>query len=348
MIHITCPHCGQEANVPDSHAGLEKTCKCGAKIQVPSERKATIETRKDRFQEANSQSGSLFFLNALLVVIEVLFALLVLAVLVPRVMAGTEVSRSLISGYSQGLWIWLIIVFCNAAGYAAYKHLGSGKAGLMVFNGLLLVALSETIFGPLMVIVQTVLRQQLEAANGLTLQFRIMDVVAITQSVIFLSAIGLLLLGFAVVPQRTMGLTQGSERVMRSLDFSTVRKKFSLLVLISLGLATAVSLALVVNNVVPVTQFINTAKDYEIRGIYSDIGRVFLYMAFSLLLQLVALLHGRRALAHADISGMRLAGICAVAGGLQNAVLMGIPAIWAGVILIKSANAMSEEVTNVE
>ena len=344
MIHITCPHCGQEANVPDSHAGLEKTCKCGAKIQVPSERKATTETRKDRFQEANSHGGSLFFLNALLIVIEVLFALLVLAVLVPRVMAGTEVSRSLISGYSQGLWIWLIIVFCNAAGYAAYKHLGSGKAGLMVFNGLLLVALSETIFGPLMEIFQ-LLRQQSEAANDETFYFMIVDVVTMTQSVIFLSAIGLLLLGFAAVRQRSMGLTQGSERVMRSLDSSTVRKKFSLLVLISLGLATAGSLLFVVANVVPVTQFINTAEDYEMHGIYSGIGRVFLYVGSSLFLQLVALLYGRRALAHADVSGMRLAGICAVAGGLQHGILVGIPAIWAGVILIKLANAMSEDVT---
>jgi general stress protein CsbA len=344
MIHITCPHCGQEANVPDSHAGLEKTCKCGTKIQVPSERKAATETRKDRFQEANSQGGSLFFLKALLVVIEVLFALLVLAVLVALVMAGHEMSRSALLGYSQGLWIWLIIIFCNAAGYLAYKHLGSGKAGLMVFNGLLLVALSETIFGPLMVIVQTVLRQQLGVDNDLNLQFSIMDVVTITQSVIFLSAIGLLLMGFAAVPQRSMGLTQGSEHVMRSFDSSTVRKKFSLLVLISLGLSTAAILLGVVVNL-SVIQFINTAKDYDLQGIYSAIGKFFLYVAFSLLLQLVALLHGRRALAHADISGMRLAGICAVAGGLQHGIIMGIPAIWAGVILIKTANAMSEEVT---
>lgn len=44
MIHITCPHCGQEANVRESHAGLEKTCKCGAKIQVPSGRKEATGT----------------------------------------------------------------------------------------------------------------------------------------------------------------------------------------------------------------------------------------------------------------------------------------------------------------
>jgi hypothetical protein len=65
------------------------------------------------------------------------------------------------------------------------------------------------------------------------------------------------------------------------------------------------------------------------------------YLAVSLVILSAALLAGRRAIQRNDPELLWLAGVLAVVGGLQHLPLLGLPALWGGLLALCAANRSS-------
>ncbi len=106
--------------------------------------------------------------------------------------------------------------------------------------------------------------------------------------------------------------------------------KFTALVVITLALAAIMS---VVGVIIASTWWTKT-------GAWLPIA-VYVYMGVSLLALSMALASGLRACRERDPGRLWRAGVFAILGGLQHILLVGLPAMWAGVSAIRAANRAS-------
>lgn len=327
MIQLNCPKCGKKLSVEDeSSAGKARCPACNQEVPIPAgEQPAspgpvplsvtppgpTAAPPVPLLQVGGR--GSSFpdrFLVGLILLVEssllFFFAMDLFAVL------GFEHTLMTIAPLLQG---WMMIICVHAAGFALFRATGGGRAGLLGFAGLLLAYWGMEFY-----------RNFMMGTMGPFDSYRSLTAIAATPTGFLLMVAGLARAGgrqgpaiAALAPPRG----QDDSRLMNA-------GKFTALVVITLALAAISS---VVGVILASTEWTKTDAWPHIA--------VYVYMGVSLLALAVALVSGLRACRERDPGKLWRAGVFATLGGLQHILLVGLPAMWAGVAAIRAANRAS-------
>lgn len=315
MVQLNCPNCGKRLNVEDeSPAGKARCPACNQEVPIPAgEQPASPGPVPLSVTPQVGNRGSSFpdrFLVGLILLVEstllFFFALDLFAVL------GFERTLMTIAPLLQE---WMLIICVHAAGFALFRATGGGRAGLLGFAGLLLAYWGMAYY-----------RNFMMGSMGPFDSYRSLTAIVATPMGFLLMVAGLARAGGRQGPAGAALAPPRGRDDLRLMNAG----KFTALVVITLALAVISSVAGV----------ILASASWTETGPWLPIA-VYVYMGVSLLALVVALASGLRACRERDPGRLWRAGVFAILGGLQHILLVGLPAMWAGLSAIRAANRAS-------
>lgn len=233
------------------------------------------------------------------------------------------------------LW-WLRYVYLHAAGLACWQWL-PGRAGLLALVGFQLNCVGTVL--PL-----DALLLDLEYGNlsEKSLQTYATSINTFNAAGGFIALAGLLLSLIAIVVGRPQSATE-REALPQLTNLN--RGRFTWLMVAAIVLSAIISAVLIFRATNAIVVRGNTEPDFEGRAKYVAILRMVdltFYVVVSFIALTLALILGRCAIGNSDRKGVWSAGLLAVAGGLQHAILVGLPAVIAGIMAMRAARCPTE------